>query len=203
MEREFLRFCGVLDKWHKVTIKDFVNDKDTKNKVIKYLDNYSDFRKDGVGIYFYGANGVGKSMLLNIMFKKFIEKRKRVRIRTMADIVTTMIKGWREDEFQEEFERMQTSYECLGIEEVGKEFRSQLVPDMKNSDVVITALDGLLRERVQRSLPTFFTSNLAPGAIGKMYSKDIASMLNESCLIIEVTGEDFRDIIADKNSKKL
>ena len=83
----------------------------------------------------------------------------------------------------------------LAIEELGKEFES------KNS-LNLTVLDSVARARVQNNLPTLYTSNLDSEQVKEFYSYDLVSMLKESCIIVQVTGEDFRDTIHLKIKKK-
>lgn len=196
MTREgYYQYCGIYRKWHTHSFADFTNDTVSKEKVLKYLHSYRKAVKDGVGLFLYGDNGVGKSLLMNLSFMDLIEKRQKVRIVALSELIGIFTGSWYEEEKRDALDLIR-NVAFLGIEEIGKEFRSTFQDkDSKNSDLIVTVLDNILRYRVQNNLPTWFTSNLSPKLIESKYSHDIFSMLKEHCVPIKVTGEDFRNNI--------
>lgn len=194
-KREYYQYCGVYSKWHNKTLSQFDNDPRAKKKVKKYLAKVELALHRGVGIFLYGDNGTGKSHLLNTAFMELIEKRYTVKILQLSQLVSMYADAWYSDDASDEFDILLKT-QFLGIEEIGKEFRAKIRDaDSKNQDLTITVLDNVIRHRLQNSLPTWFTSNLAPSAIKTKYSEDIFSMLKEHAIPLLVKGVDYRDLV--------
>jgi DNA replication protein DnaC len=191
-ETQYLISVGILRKWHPLSFDDFKNDKDALDKSIDYVNRVNVFKAEGIGYFYWGANGTGKSLLLNSVFKRLVSKRYKVRIITFYDLITLHIGSWNDDDKRLQLERIK-NVDFLGIEEIGKELQA------KESDVAKTVLDNLVRYRVQMNKPTFITSNKRPSDIAKIYTEDINSMLKECCIAIQVTGDDYRETIKNKN----
>lgn len=193
--KEYYQYCGIFSKWHNKKLEDFDNDPKAKKKVKKYVDKANLAIDRGVGIFLYGDNGTGKSHLLNTAFMELIEKRFTVRILQLSELVSKYADAWYSDEASDDFALILKT-QFLGIEEIGKEFRAKIRDaDSKNQDLTITVLDSVIRYRLQNSLPTWFTSNLAPSAIKTKYSEDIFSMLKEHAIPLLVKGVDYRDLV--------
>lgn len=188
--------CGILLKYHETTLEDFTNDEEVLKQIKSYLSKVEEFKKDGVGIYLWGANGVGKTLCMTSVFKELIKKRYRVRIVSFSDLITSFANGWYDKVEQNAMTDLKR-VDFLGIEEIGKEFKS------REGELARTVLDNILRYRVQMNKPTWVTSNMKPSVLKATYSEDIASMLKECCLPIQVTGIDFREKIMAENKKKL
>jgi len=191
---KYYRECGILDTWHDKTFDDFVNDEDSKKVVIKYLSEAKQWYKKGVGLYLYGDNGVGKSLLLNCAFKELIKQEYRVRIISMPTLITLFTAGWSDSSERKNLVRVLQSADFLGIEELGKGTKT----DLGN-----LVLESVIRYRNQMKKPIFITTNSAPSTITTTYSKDVASMLNECCVELHVEGKDYRKQIHSENFKHL
>jgi DNA replication protein DnaC len=183
--------CGIFKKWHDKTLDDFVNDIDAKKTVLKYLKNHKAYKKDGVGLFIWGANGVGKSLLLNTSFIELINLRYKVRIVDFSELITSFANGWNDKDDREVLRELKNC-DFLGIEEIGKEFNS------RESELAKTVLDNVLRYRVQNCKPTWFTTNLKPSEIKIRYKEDTYSLLKEACIPVQVLGSDYRDIVREK-----
>lgn len=192
---EYYLQCGIYKKWHTVTLAKFTNDKKALRRVKNYLRRNQTMFKRGTGIYLYGSNGVGKSHLLNASFKVLIEKEYSVKVIPLSDLISMFTSAWYSDDSKHQLSLLK-EVQFLGIEEIGKEFRTTFKDaDSKNEDLIVTVLDTILRYRLQNSLPTWFTSNLTPSALESSYSTDIFSMMKESAIPILVNGEDYRNLI--------
>jgi DNA replication protein DnaC len=195
-DRDYYNYCGILPHWHEATFDQFVNDAKALSVVTKYLDNPKQAISDGVGFFLYGANGTGKTLLMNCAFKQLIKSGYTVRIISMSSLITEFSNSWYDKEAKRALNRMLRKTHFLGIEEIGKEFRSQ------NSDLGIVALDHILRIRVQMNLPTWITSNKEPSSLASFYTEDIASMLRQHCVSLQVKGADFRKTISENHKEK-
>ena len=186
---------GILEKWHNKTWDDFTNDDAAKKKIKHYLSKIVSAQKDGVGLYLWGTNGVGKTLCMNLAFKDLMNERKTVHIITLSSIITLFTASWYDEEKKQLLYGKILNSDFVGIEEIGKEFKSA-------TDLGSVVLDSIVKYRVQRQLPTWATSNKAPTEITSVYTEDIASMFKESCVHIQMLGKDFRDDIRLANKKK-
>ena len=196
MNIEKYQHSGILPKWHEKEFKDFVNDPVTLKKILRYIDKADTNLKKGVGLYLYGSNGRGKTLLMNLSFKAFLEKGYTVKIISLSSLITKFVAGWYSPEEKRDLQRTLCTVDFLGIEELGKEFRS------KESDLGVMVFDNILRLRVQSNLPIWITSNTPPNEISEKYSIGISSMLLESCVEVPVNGEDFRKAIHELNVRE-
>lgn len=187
--------CGILEKWHDKKWEDFTNDPDALESVYKYLDKAREARQDGVGLFLWGANGTGKSLLMALAFRHLLYRRARVKIITLSTLITRFTGSWYDKEERERFHQGLLNADFLGIEEIGKEFKSA-------TDLGSVVLDSIVKYRIQRKLPTWATTNLDPKNVTDYYTEDIASMMRECCLPVQVTGKDFRKEIAADLKKK-
>lgn len=196
-QSKILLNCGILEKWHTKTLDDFTNDKRALKIVRDYLDNYKEAVKDGVGFCLYGNNGVGKTLLLNASFKELFEKRNKVQILSVSSLITKFTDSWYDDESRKKFISLLQNATFLGIEEIGKQIKSE-----RSNEMITHVLDTVIRYRVQRNKPIWITTNIPPKQLRELYSDDIASMLNEVCVPLQIRGEDIRESIREKNIKK-
>jgi len=195
-EAAYLVSVGILTKWHSKTLSEYDNDTVALKKVKDYIDNFKEFKDDGVGLFLYGFNGTGKSHLLNCAFKQLLHKRQKVQIISFYDLITNFVDGWYDTDKRAVLNSYKNA-DFLAIEEIGKEFQS------KNSELALTVFDNILRYRIQMLKPTWFTSNKKPNDIASLYSEDVASMLREGTIAVNVIGDDYRTKIHQENKKRL
>lgn len=194
--QKYLTSCGILPKYHEATLAQFTNDDEAKARITDYIQRFAEFKKKGVGLYLWGDNGTGKTHCLNCAFKYFIKLRQQVLIVSFESMITTFIDGWYNTDARALYEQMRNC-DFLAIEELGKEFKS------KESVLARTVLDNTLRYRLQMNKPTWLTSNVPPNDIKTAYSEDIASMMREAVIDIQIKGEDFRNKIRADLKKSL
>lgn len=200
--KELYRMSGILERWHDKTFDEFINDPDALTKISNYLTNIKSLKEQGVGIMLYGANGTGKSHLLNCLFKELLAKRYKVRIVSFSSFVQTFADGWYDDNVKQTFRSIKHC-DFLGIEEIGKEMKASSYDEggkktYKPTELTISVLDSVLRYRLQSNKPTIITSNNTPTELLNYYNIDIVSMLKESCVPVQVKGKDYRDVIKTK-----
>lgn len=186
---------GILEHWHGKTLKDFTNCPKAKRNVENYIKQSEEALKDGAGFFLWGANGSGKSHLMACAFKELIAKKYKVQIITLSTLITKFTGGWYDSEQRKDLYDNMCNVDFLGIEEIGKEFKSA-------TDLGSTVLDSILKYRVQRNLPVWATSNISPDKMSGYYTEDIASMMKQCSLALQVTGKDFRDEIKAALKKK-
>lgn len=189
-----LREMGILDKWHEKTFDDFTGDDVALDHVMKYLKNCKKARAEGIGLYLYGVYGVGKTHLMNCLIKALHEQRYRVRIITLATLVTKFTSAWYDAEERNSFLGMIQGVDFLAIDDLGKEYKDK-------QELGLRVFDNIVRYRLQANLPMIFTANLPPKEIKDYYSEALASMLSEMCAMVKVEGKDHRKDIGARNKK--
>lgn len=200
--KEYYLYCGIKTGWHEKTLEDFENDSEALSMVKKYLKKSKTVAREGLGVYLYGANGTGKSHLMNCSFKQLIEKGHKVRIYSMDEIVDKFTSSWYSDEDKKDLDNVLRNIDFLGIDEFGKNVDKDGKP-VYLPELVKRVMESVVRFRVQMNKPIWFASNTDPKFVKDVFSEDIASLLNEAVVAICVRGGDFRKEIQLKNKRKL
>ena len=195
-------YCGIKTGWHEKTLDDFENDSEALSMVKKYLKKSKTVAREGLGVYLYGANGTGKSHLMNCSFKQLIEKGHKVRIYSMDEIVDKFTSSWYSDEEKKDLDNVLRNIDFLGIDEFGKNVDKDGKP-VYLPELVKRVMESVVRFRVQMNKPIWFASNTDPKFVKDVFSEDIASLLNEAVVAICVRGGDFRKEIQLKNKRRL
>lgn len=203
----YLLSCGILRKWHNKTFDDYVVDKKAKKSVLNYIRKVKEMRTEGLGIVFIGPNGTGKTHLLNCAFLEFVKLRYKVHIISLESLKAMYADGWNNLDKRERFRAITRGVDFLGIDDIGKEFRGRNA-DYDSAtgtrpDLGLAVLDQVLRFRTQSLLPTFITMNISPDSLSDVYSVDVASLIEESCIPVFVEGGDYRSKILEKNQRLL
>lgn len=185
---------GIFEEYHNKTVDSYACN--VSKEVIDYvkamIDNIREVNTRGMGLFFYGPNGTGKSGLMVEILKEALRKGFTARMASLGGIIQKLSDGWYSVEAREEFITHVKRVDFLGIDEVGKEYRGK-------SDLVVMAFDLVLKYREQRMLPTFMTSNKYPAELVGDYSESIISMLKSQMIPVELCGSDWREVIARNN----
>jgi len=180
ISKEYLK-AGIFEKWHKTSLAEYEGNENLTTFIRDYLNNPIER-----GIFMTGINGTGKTMLMNIMFKKFIDSGESALIVPYWEVVKAYIDSWSN---KESVYNLMKKVKYLGIDDFGKSFEGT----DNSKRMAKSAVEFLLTYRVQRLKPTFFTSNIQYKDLREEYGDDIASKLNEACVLVE---------IENKNKKK-
>lgn len=199
---EYYIACGIKKGWHGKSLDDHTNDSEALKTVKKYLKGKDKMVELGVGGFLWGANGTGKSHLLNTLFMELIERRCTVRVFTMDEIVDKYTSSWYSDQEKKDLYSMLHSVAFLGIDEFGKNVDKDGNP-IYLPDMVKRIMESVIRYRVQSNKPIWFTSNTDPAYVSEVFSEDIASLLREAVIPIQVKGGDYRKVIMKRNKDLL
>lgn len=172
---------GILEEYHDKDFKDFPV-KDSKGnivperheimrKLLQYCANIHENRKEGIGILFYGMNGVGKTHLAVSVQKYAIRQGYKTQFANLQGIVKLYAAAWYDDEKDEIYQRRVKNVDFLVIDDVGKGFQS------KNSDLTPAVFDELMRYRYQRKLPTIITTNASIAKLMEAYGNSVVSLI--------------------------
>lgn len=176
---QVLKQFGIGEKWAKMTFADVVGMKDE----IGFLQNYADGHR---GVLLRGENGCGKTMLMNLFFIQFLQKRKTSYVVYFPRLVDLFKAGWGGDP---RFNAL-VNADFLGIDDVGKGF---MMEGGASKELVVSCLDYILRTRYDSGKPTWMTTNLSLKSFGEIYSKSIASLIKRNFDVLVFNHPDFYD----------
>jgi DNA replication protein DnaC len=190
---ESLGIVGIPKEFYNTHLDDF----DTSGgmeKVVSfvadYLKNFDDNFRKGIGIFFYGSNGVGKTMLSSIILRYLYEYRVGCKRVTLAEYLRAYTSLWEkhgeEREYAEQdFHTRYKNAEVLVIDEVGKEFETR---------VCSVAFEELIRYRDENGLVTIMCSNLEPKVFQEKYGNSLYSLIRGKLIPVRMEGSDKRNV---------
>ena len=161
----------------------FEND-DRKNPkisdaMLNYVNNFSEFRKDGKGLLLYGTVGTGKTYFAACIANRLIDSGYKVLMTNFARL-TNEIQGMFEG--KQKFIDSLNRYTLLIIDDLGAE---------RKSDFMQEQVFNIIDARYRSGLPFIITTNLTADEIKKPqdvgYSR-IYDRILERCFPVEVTG---------------
>jgi len=162
-----------------------------KHRINDYMVNGRENIANGVGIYFSGPYGSGKSSAAAIVGKEVRKIGKTVHFVTFAELKKRLATSeeWREGvSYEDRFEAV----DLLIIDDLGREH-------MGSSGFVESTLDTLVRARYNDCKPTIITSNISTKDFSSRYGESLVSILHESMRIISVKGKNWREEDTDGN----
>lgn len=189
-----LSVIGIPKQLRKSTLDDFNTYKDksliaVKNYMREYLSNMDVNKSENRGLFLYGSNGVGKTMLGSLVIKEAYRWRysaKRVYFQSYVQDYTR-VWGAKDLETREALEESLytefTGVDFLCIEEIGKEI---------DSKITAPVLEHLLRYREDNNLPTIICTNLDIDAVEERYGLSVASLVKGNTTPILIEGADKR-----------
>lgn len=189
-----LGLIGIPKSFRNKTLKDFIVKgspelSDVKNLVRIYIKEIDENFNSNKGLFFYGSNGVGKTMLSCIILKEAYRHRYSSRRSTFVEYIDKYTKAWnaRNVEEREVIESDLYTYykavEFLVLEEVGKEI---------DSKVSAPILEDLLRYREDNGLVTIICTNLNLQLMSERYGESCMSLLKGNMTPVMIESVDKR-----------
>jgi hypothetical protein len=180
----YLLYCGVPINYQRLAFRDVRQLSPATVEVLNAYTDDLDFHFDrGMGLYFYGKNGTGKTLLASLVLKKAIAAGYRGFFTTFADLTERRKMGFELPQMREWYMGQLRNADVLLLDDPGKEM---------GTDFNANLLDEVIRYRVGMSLPTLVTTNVTPSRFERRYGVSAASLLTETMKVHEVTGEDYR-----------
>lgn len=193
MNETSLSLIGIPKTLINKSLEDFVTRgssalSDVKKLVKSYIDSIDDNFENNKGLFMYGSNGVGKTMLSCIILKEAYRHRYTSRRTTFVEYINKYTRVWdaknsdERDLLEDELYTYYKSAEFLVLEEVGKEI---------DSKVAAPILEDLLRYREDHGLVTIICTNLNIKLMTERYGESCISLLrgNTTPVMIECSDK--------------
>lgn len=200
VSEDSLKLIGIPKSFRSNTLKDFdvkgkSELKKVKGLVQAYIEDLDSNFENNKGLFLYGSNGVGKTMLSSIILKEAYRHRYTSRRSTFVEYVDKYTKVWNAKSADEKAtleDELYTYYkavEFLVLEEVGKEI---------DSKVSAPILEDLLRYREDNGLVTIVCTNLNTSLMTERYGESCISLLKGNTTPVMIECEDKRATIFKK-----
>jgi len=148
----------------------------------------------GEGLYLWGKYGVGKSSLAAIIIMELRRRGYSALFVEAADLVDKLM-GREMFDLETSWSARAREADVLVLDDLGTEHHDA-------GGAIERMLEGLLRFRIQRQMPTIVTSNLAPMKLGRhkvdgewrdgVYRPKLVEMVKEALSPVSVEGESLR-----------
>lgn len=170
---------------------DFDNDK-VRTTMSAYLKNIDHMWRKGWGLYLFGPNGTGKTMLASIVLKEAAKKGYQIHFTSLSEVISRYCDGMYDVDARARFEEDILRADFLVLDDIDKAYRSS------NSDFMDSAYDYLFRTRANRCLPIITTANetrenfIQQADNGKAFGMSLLSLFSDTMLDVKVKGRDRR-----------
>lgn len=189
--------AGIGTTYQRLDWDDYAGPTKILDHVAKYLDRRDQFLKRGMGLYFLGTLGTGKTMLANLVLKELVKDGLTCFSTTFSQTVEMFTAGWSDKADKDYFQRKFINSEVLLLDDVGKELRGTRL------SLAETTFDAILRQRVQAGRTTIITTNMTPADLEDGYGAAILSLIREKSLELVFDGNDFRTTARERETDEV
>jgi len=177
--------------WFK-DLSDFNGKEEYKKELEDYVGNLDKYYKHSIGLFLWGKNGTGKTLLAIGALKEALKKKHSCFFASYSEIVKLFTSGWKSDVAKSNFEMNIENSDFLVIDDLGKEYKT-------NNNLTESVLDGVIR---YRKGPTIITSNKNVEELKETYSstfgESLASLIYGKTINLQIMGTDFRKDISSR-----
>jgi DNA replication protein DnaC len=167
---------------------------DIKSKVKEYIDNIDKNRKTGLGLYLYGSQGLGKTVMGCVVLMEAIKKGYKVYFSYFAECLDILIGTRLGEEERKEVANKILEADFLMIDNVDFE--------RAKTTLLNTSVDMLLRKRADSKLINIITANYSIEEISGHYGYQISSLFAENAIELHFKGADYRKNVIKKANAK-
>ena len=178
--------AGIGMTYQRLDWDDYTGPTDALDGISKYLDRREQFLRRGMGLYFLGTLGTGKTMLANLVLKELVKDGYRCWATTFSQTVEMFTAGWSDKAEQAYFQQKFINSQVLLLDDLGKELTGTRLK------LAETTFDAILRQRVQAGRATIITTNMTPADLEEGYGAAALSLVRETSIELSFTGNDFR-----------
>lgn len=122
--------------------------------VRKYITNINKMLEEGVGLYLWGRNSVGKSLVASLILKAALIKNYTVYFTSFETVLNMSSDGMYDRDARYEFRQKILQTDFLVLDDIDKTYRS-------SSTFSDSKLDLVFRARANDNLPVIITANMS------------------------------------------
>lgn len=197
-ERELIK-AGIYKRYYNLNFDNIhvkEANKEAFNEVNAYADNFGTNRDKGLGLILKGGVGTGKTTLAIATMKRAMEQGFLAYFIPMVSLMDKFF-TMRSDEEREKWDRMLKTVPLLVLDDLGAEYMGK----DGQSSFVLTHVDAIISERVNRMNPIIITTNLSlvnreditdKSSIMGRYNSRILDRLRSTCKLITISGKSIR-----------
>lgn len=167
------------------------NNRESTEKVKEYANNFDDYYFDGEGIYLYGQQGRGKSLLESLVAREVAAKINRdtnkhykVAFIIFEELVQLTHQSRSDLKARNLYHTIVSKPDLLIIDNIGSETGSK--------EYNTKVLEFILRKRDNDGNPTIISSNYTPEQLLTAYSDTIHDFIDQNFMHVLVQGENHR-----------
>lgn len=188
--------AGIGKKFMQLSWEDLSLPKEQLDPIQAWLEQKKLNISRGRGLFLSGAVGTGKTLVLNLVLKEVIKADIAAYFTTFSGMVESFTSTWGDNEEKKRFATRFMRTRVLGLDDLGKEFRSA-------NRLSATTFDHVLRTRVFEDRTTLLTSNLSSKEVQIGYGAAVLSLLAEQNVHVHFEGQDFRVKAHDRTGDEI
>ena len=190
--KEFEKLSRYRGDYSRNTFERFISrniqEEELKNKCIKYCDHFSEFKKSGIGLLFYGPAGSGKTFLADCIANEIKNKSYPVLYFQLDSYIKEIKDGW--DEKEEKILNLLKNVGLIVIDDWG------ILKELK--DWRYNKIYNLINTIVLEKVPLIVTTNNKLHEIDLDDNKRISDRLKAICKPEMMNFESRRQGVANK-----
>lgn len=167
------------------------NNRESTEKVKKYAENFEEYYYNGEGLYIYGQQGRGKSLLESLTAREVAakvnpdhNKHNKVAFIIFEELVQLTHQSRSDLKARSLYHTIVSKPDLLIIDNIGSETGSK--------EYNTKVLEFILRKRDNDNLPTIISSNYTPEQLLSAYSDTVHDFIDQNCIPVLVQGENHR-----------
>jgi len=192
-----LRLSNLSPVYLKAKLEDLKNNKALEETCKLYLENWKKIKPLGLGYYFWGNVGAGKTYTAAILANELMKQHfVEVLFLKMPEAVARIKKSFGSDKKDSDknlFEKMRDA-EMLILDDLGIE---------KVSDWLADEIYQVVEHRYSNNLPMIITSNQSLDDLAKIYREQVSSRITEKTKSIKFTQKDKRQKLGEEIKQTL
>lgn len=153
-----------------------------KKIIVRYILKLNEIRKKGIGLLFWGDNGVGKTACASLVLKEARRRGFTCLFCRSFDLKDFIIGS---DDRSKRIRKKIRSVDFLVIDDLGKEYSGE-------SGFIERVLDGIFRERSGDLKPVIVTTNMSKKALRERYKKSMLESLTEAVYPVKFVSKNYR-----------